>query len=59
MLQVGITAIVSVSFDFFLKYGSEEGCIISRAYDKEVCGRIIDDGSQECVLSDTEGWICA
>ena len=50
---------MTILFDFFLKYGSEEGCIISKATDKEVCGRIIDNGEQGCILSDTEGWVCA
>lgn len=55
-----LVVIVGAFFDFALKYGAEEDvCIISGATDKEVCGRVIDHGETGCVLSDTEGWVCA
>ena len=47
-------------FDFFLKFGTEEACIISGADGKEYCGNVIDNGlgDETCVLA-KEGWICA
>ena len=55
------SAIVGIAFDFFLKYGADEACIISRSTGQEVCGHVIDrgEGEEYCVLSDKEGWICA
>merc|ERR1719473_672156 len=44
-------AIFGVAFDYALKYGSDDGCIISGATGEEVCGKIIDRGDSGCVLS--------
>lgn len=55
--------IATATFDFFLKYGAEEACIISDSSGKEVCGQLIYDkvnfGDQGCILDDQEGWVCA
>ena len=51
--------IVGLGFDYMLKFGADEACIISAATGKEVCGKVIDDGEQGCVLSDREGWVCS
>ena len=38
---------------------AEQGCIVSSEF-REVCGRLGgEDDSQECVLSDKHGWVCA
>lgn len=57
----GAALIFSVGFNFILKFGTEpdDACIVSAATGKEVCGRVIDNGEQGCVLSDSEGWVCA
>ena len=52
-------AIVGFGVDYMLKFGADEACIISAATGKEVCGKVIDDGEQGCVLSDREGWVCS
>ena len=52
------TVIALLAFDFLLKFGAEEACIISQATGEEACGRIIDQGESGCVLSDTQGWVC-
>jgi len=60
VLGMACTAVVFSKFmDFALRYGADEGCIISRAKGEEVCGKIIDRGEQGCVLTDDEGWVCA
>lgn len=59
-LAFGVTVgVAKMGFDFLLKYGTEEACIIDYVYDKEVCGHIIDPENDHCVLSDTDGWVCA
>merc|ERR1719174_1756000 len=55
----GSVVAFSFFFDFCLKYGADEGCVISRATGDEVCGYVIDRGEQGCVLSDSEGWVCS
>ena len=50
--------LVGAGFDYMLKYGASEGCIISDFSGEEVCGKIIDRGEQGCVLSDELGWVC-
>lgn len=50
---------MGLGFDYMLKFGADEACIISAATGKEVCGKVIDDGEQGCVLSDREGWVCS
>lgn len=42
-----------------LKFGAEEACIISPVTGKEICGVILDDAAEGCVLTDSEGWQCA
>ena len=53
------TVVFGVAFDYALKFGADDGCIVSGATGEEVCGKIIDRGDQGCVLSDSEGWVCA
>ena len=51
-----------MAFDFFLKFGSEEACIISERSGKEVCGHLIYDqvnfGDQGCIFDNEDGWVC-
>ena len=55
---VCLAVIVVLGFDYMLKFGTEEACIIAQADGKEACGRIIDQGESGCVLSDSRGWVC-
>lgn len=59
---VGLAAtavILGLGFDYMLKFGADDACIISGATGEEVCGKLIDGGEQGCVLSDKEGWVCS
>ena len=55
---VCVAVIIVLGFDYMLKFGTEEACIIAQADGKEACGRIIDQGESGCVLSDSRGWVC-
>jgi len=49
----------AVVMDTVFNIGAEQGCIVSSDFG-EVCGRLgEEDESQECVLSDKYGWVCA
>jgi len=56
---VGTVAVASVFFDYMLKFGTEEACIISSTTGKEVCGHLIDGSEDGCVLTANDGWQCA
>ena len=63
VLSFACAVVATQAFDFFLKFGSEEACIISDSSGKEFCGHMMYDqenfGDQGCILTDEEGWVCA
>ena len=52
-------AVVSAFFDYMLKFGADKACIISSTTGKEVCGYVLDESQEGCVLTDHDGWQCA